>query len=248
MEYNVVTEAVFLSRPNRFIAKVEVDGEIQTVHVKNTGRCKELLYEGAKIYLEDHLGQSGSRKTRYSLIAVEKNYEQEEVLDQFDQPKRRLVNIDSYAPNRVIGEALANGRIALPGFTGEMSKIKPEMTFGTSRLDFYIESNLGEKAYLEVKGATLEVNGAVRFPDAPTERGIKHIKELSLALEQGYLAYLIFVIQMKGAAYFEPNDETHAAFGEALREAGRKGVAVLAYDCNVTPRSIVLDEPVEVRL
>lgn len=235
MKYKNIREAVFIARPNRFIATVDIEGQNQTVHVKNTGRCRELLREGVKVYLEDHEDQRLNRKTRYSLISVEKNDE-------------RIVNIDSYAPNRVVGEALESGRIELPGFGNELNKIKPETTFGSSRFDFYIESCRGEKAYIEVKGVTLEEGGTVRFPDAPTERGIKHIKELSLALEQGYHAYLIFVIQMKGVSHFEPNDETHAAFGEALREARVKGVEILAYDCEVTPERIVLSEPVEVRL
>jgi sugar fermentation stimulation protein A len=234
MKYKNVREAVFIARPNRFIAQVEIKGEIQIVHVKNTGRCKELLREGVTVYLEDHENQRLNRKTRYSLISVEK--------------KDRIVNIDSYAPNRVVGEALASGRIELPGFGSGLSKIKPEKTFGSSRFDFYVESCQGQKAYIEVKGVTLEEGGTVRFPDAPTERGVRHIRELSLALEQGYHAYLIFVIQMKGAGHFEPNDETHPAFGEALREARIKGVEVLAYDCEVTPGSIVLSEPVQVRL
>lgn len=239
MKYKKIKEAVFLARPNRFIANVSIGGEKQTVHVKNTGRCRELLYEGAVIYLEDHEDNRQSRKTSYSLVTVEKR----------DKGSGyRLVNIDSYAPNKVVGEGLADGSIVLPGLCAPLDRIKPEVTFGASRFDFYVEDAAGKKAFIEVKGVTLEEEGAARFPDAPTERGVKHVRELCDALDDGYGAYIIFVIQMKGVSVFEPNDSTHPAFGEALREANEKGVVILAYDCIVTPATIEIDEPVRVKL
>lgn len=241
MNYQNIKEAIFVARPNRFIAKVIVDGEMQTVHVKNTGRCKELLHEGVKVYLEDHGEEQKTRKTRYSLVTVEKK-------NDTLKSKTRLVNLDSYAPNKAALEALLNGKIVLPGFGYELTHIKPETTYGASRFDFYVEDGTGKKAYIEVKGVTLEEEGVVRFPDAPTERGIKHIKELCHALEHGFSAYLIFVIQMKTVSYFEPNDVTHLAFGEALREAQDRGVRILAFDCDIKPDSMTIGNPVEVRL
>lgn len=239
MEYNEIKEAVFLTRRNRFIAEVEIEGVKQTVHVKNTGRCRELLLEGVKVYLEDH-GEAGTnRKTRYSLIAVEKHGDKA-------GSEARVVNIDSYAPNRVVGEALADGTILLPGFDTPYVRIKPETAYGASRFDFYVENSRGSKALIEVKGVTLEDGGIVRFPDAPTERGVRHINELCDALEKGFAAYLIFVIQMKDVIRLEPNDETHPAFGEALRKAFRRGVVVQAYDCDVTPGGMKIAEPVTV--
>ena len=240
MNYKTIKEAVFIERPNRFLAKVIVDGEPHMVHVKNTGRCKELLYEGVKIYLEDH-GDVQTRKTRYSLISVEKN-------DLLSNNGVRLVNIDSQAPNQVVAEALSNGDIHLSEFNRTLIRIRPEITYGDSRFDFYVEDESGNKAYIEVKGVTLEDGGTARFPDAPTERGIKHIKELCRALESGFSAFLIFIIQMKGVTVFEPNDETHPAFGEALREARNKGVIVLAYDCEVFPDSITIGNPIGIKL
>jgi sugar fermentation stimulation protein A len=201
MKYQKIKEAVFLSRPNRFTAYVTIDGVRQAVHVKNTGRCRELLYEGAKVYLEDRRENRKERKTEYSLIAVEKGASG-------TVSGARLVNIDSQAPNKVVGEALAGGRILLPGLSYPLTKIKPEAVYEASRFDFYVEDAAGKEAYIEVKGATLEIDGAARFPDAPTERGIKHIRELCHALDHGIAAYMIFVIQMNGVRYFEPNDET----------------------------------------
>lgn len=241
MKYDKIKKAVFLARPNRFIANVNVGGEKQAVHVKNTGRCRELLYEGASVYLEDHGDDRKNRKTGYSLIAVEKRIETEGT-------GYCLVNIDSHAPNRVVGEALADGSVALPGLRAPFRRIKPEMTYGASRFDFYVEDAQGKKAFIEVKGCTLEEEGTARFPDAPTERGVKHVKELCAALDDGFAAYILFVIQMKGVSVFEPNDATHPAFGEALREANSKGVVILAYDCCVTPETITIDMPVRVRL
>lgn len=244
MKYKNIKEAVFLSRPNRFVAYAVVNGDKQTVHVKNTGRCRELLREGVKIYLEDHgEAQEGgkSRKTRYSLVAVEKK--SRSVKSGF-----RLVNIDSQAPNRTVGEALAGGGLILPGLKFPLRQIKPEVSYEASRFDFYVEDREGKRAYIEVKGVTLEDGGVVRFPDAPTERGVRHVRELCRAFETGFAAYIIFVIQMKGISHFEPNDDTHPAFGEALREAWDRGVVILAYDCDVTTDGMTLGDPVTVRL
>lgn len=241
MKYKKMKEAAFLARPNRFVANVMLDGEMQKVHVKNTGRCKELLNEGVRVFLEDHGEGHTSRKTRYSLITVEKK-------DSRMKSGIRLVNIDSQAPNRVVGDALADGSLVLPGLESPLFRIKPEVTFGASRFDFYVEGNEGSKAFVEVKGVTLEDEGIARFPDAPTERGVRHILELCQALDQGFAAYMIFVIQMKQLCRLEPNDSTHPAFGKALREARDKGVTILAFDCAVTPDSITLGEPVPLKL
>ncbi|QOX63572.1 DNA/RNA nuclease SfsA [Anoxybacterium hadale] len=240
MNYKKIKEAEFLSRPNRFLAKVQMDGTTETVHVKNTGRLRELLYDGARIYLEDHGEDRGMRKTRFSLVTVEKR----------SQPPHtsRLINIDSHAPNRVVGEALTEGRIALPGLSPNLSVIKPEAVYKASRFDFYIEDDKGNKAFLEVKGVTLEDEGVARFPDAPTERGVKHIMELCHAAEHGFKAYVIFVIQMKGIICFMPNDATHPAFGDALRFAAAQGVEILAFDCEVTAESMRLRTEVKVSL
>ena len=241
MRYRTIKEAVFLARPNRFIAEVIVDNEKHTVHVKNTGRCKELLREGVRIFLEDHGDERKTRKTRYSLVTVEKK-------DSGTKSGTHLVNIDSYAPNRVVGEALADGTIMLPGLAFPFAQIKPEAVYGASRFDFYVEDGEGRKAFVEVKGVTLEEAGVARFPDAPTERGIKHIKELCRAYDNGFTACIIFVIQMQGITYFEPNDETHPAFGAALREARKKGVAILAYDCDVAADYLSAGRPVPIKL
>ena len=241
MEYKTIKEAIFVERPNRFIAKVLVDGEEQTVHVKNTGRCKELLYPGVKVCLEDHGAEQIKRKTRYSLVVVEK-------VDKIRKNGMRLVNIDSQAPNKVVGEALADCSLLLPGMGRSFTQIKAEKTYGESRFDFYVEDEEGRQAYIEVKGVTLEADGVVRFPDAPTLRGVKHIKELEQALKEGFLAYLIFVIQMKGVSHFEPNDETHPEFGAALREARKNGVVFIACDCDVTENRMKIGAPIEMKL
>lgn len=221
MRYEEVQAGTFLSRPNRFVALVELSGNVEKCHVKNTGRCRELLVPGARVYLEK--GRNPDRKTAYDLIGVEKG--------------STYINMDSQAPNQVAREWL----------TKSWDYIKPEYKFGNSRLDFYMEQN-GRKALLEVKGVTLEEQGIARFPDAPTERGIKHLEELQKAIGLGYETYVLFVIQMKGIRWFEPNDQGHPAFGEALRQAAGAGVKVLAYDCIARPKSLVLDAPVEVRL
>ena len=224
MQYQNIRKAVFLNRPNRFIAEIEIDGNIEICHVKNTGRCRELLLPGTTVYVQD-FGEERTRKTRYDLICVEKG--------------TRLINMDSQVPNKVFQEWLLKNK--------PISFIKPECTFGDSRFDFYFE--LGEKRYFaEVKGVTLEQDGVVSFPDAPTERGIKHLQELIRAVQAGYEAYVVFIIQMKDVLYFTPNVVTHPAFAEALRKAQDAGVHVLALDCNVTPDRIEASEEVEIRL
>ena len=224
MQYGQVCRGTFLKRPNRFIAHVEIGGQTEVCHVKNTGRCRELLTPGAAVYLEKSL--KPQRKTQYDLIAVEKGH--------------LLINMDAQAPNRVFGEWAAEH---WPG----LRSIRPEFTWEDSRFDFRLETEEGT-TFVEVKGVTLEENGEVRFPDAPTERGVKHLHGLQRAVEQGYGAAVCFVIQMKGVTHFRPNDLTHPAFGQALREASAAGVQVLAYDCVVTPESLRMDEPVPVIL
>ena len=226
MRYDDVREGRFLSRPNRFIAHVALDGVTEVCHVKNTGRCRELLVPGAAVYLER--AGNPARKTRYDLIAVRKG--------------GLLINMDAQAPNRVFGEWAAAGGF-LPGLTA----IRPEFTWEDSRFDVRLEDGRGP-VFVEVKGVTLEEDGEARFPDAPTERGAKHLRGLLRAVEQGYRAAVCFVIQMKGPAVFRPNDRTDPAFGQALRRAAAGGVAVLAVDCRVEPDSLVIDRPVPVDL
>ena len=227
MKYTEIVAAEFLERPNRFIAYVELMGVRTKVHVKNTGRCRELLTDHAKVYLE----KSGkeSRATAYDLVAVEK--------------EGHLVNMDSNAPNKVAGEWLRAG-----GLYGDVSLVRPEKTFGSSRFDFYVESESGKKAFIEVKGVTLEREGVAAFPDAPSERAVRHVEELIEAHRQGYEAYLLFVIQMKGVSFVEPNWETQPAFGEALRRARREGVRLLAYDCLVREDGMEMDASLPVFL
>lgn len=228
MQYQTVKKAVFLRRPNRFIAQVAIEGAEETVHVKNTGRCRELLVPGAAVYLAE--GKNPGRKTRYDLIAVEKG--------------ERLINMDAQAPNQVFGEWAAAG-----GFRPDLTLLRPETTWGNSRFDFYWESSKsGRKGFVEVKGVTLEEGGAVYFPDAPTERGVKHVEELMACRAAGYEAALFLVVQMEGVAFWSPNDRTHPAFGEAVRRAAAAGVEILCRDCRVTPDSLTMGEPVEIRL
>ncbi|WP_130850504.1 DNA/RNA nuclease SfsA [Intestinimonas timonensis] len=228
MQYQTVKKAVFLRRPNRFIAQVALEGAEETVHVKNTGRCRELLVPGATVYLVE--GKNPSRKTRYDLIAVEKG--------------ERLINMDAQAPNQVFGEWAASG-----GFRPGLTLLRPETTWGNSRFDFYWESSENDrKGFVEVKGVTLEEDGAVYFPDAPTERGVKHVEELIACRAAGYEAALFLVVQMERVAFWSPNDRTHPAFGEAVRRAAAAGVEILCRDCRVTPDSLTMGEPVEVRL
>ena len=226
MHYSNIQRATFLRRPNRFIAHIEVDGREEVCHVKNTGRCRELLTDRATIYVEHH--DNPKRKTKYSLIAVEKG--------------DLLINMDSQAPNKVVGEWL----LEKESF-GKVKLLKPECTYGSSRFDFYLETE-AEKIFIEVKGVTLEEDGIVRFPDAPTERGIKHLEELCACVEAGYKAAVIFVVQMEGMQHFEPNDKTHPQFGVALRQARKAGVQVLAYECKVTPSSLEITKSIPVML
>lgn len=225
MKYQAVNQAIFLERPNRFIARVELGGKTVTCHVKNTGRCRELLVPGATVYLA--AGQNPNRKTAWDLIAVEKG--------------SRLINMDAQAPNRVFGEWAQQ-------FEPEAMAVYPEFTVGQSRLDFCLELPGGGRHFVEVKGVTLEEEGHVRFPDAPTERGVKHLHELTRLAEEGHRATAFFVIQMEDVADFSPNDVTHPAFGDALRAAAAAGVQVAAYSCRVTPDSMVIDRPVPVIL
>ena len=227
MKYNNIVEGRFIERPNRFIAKVEIGGVTETVHVKNTGRCRELLVKGTTVYLEK--SNNPERKTGYDLIAVLKN-------------GKTLINMDSQIPNAVTEEWLRKGNL----FSKD-AVIRREVTHNKSRFDFYIEEG-GRKIFLEVKGCTLETDGIARFPDAPTERGVKHINELIDCVNEGFEAYILFVIQLKGIKHFEPNDVTHKAFGDALRNAENKGVNILAYDCNVTKDTIEIDKEIKVLL
>lgn len=226
MQYQNVRKAHFLSRPNRFVAHVSMDGEEVVCHVKNTGRCRELLIPGAVVYLQP--GDRPGRKTPYDLIAVEKDH--------------RLINMDAQAPNQVFREWAEKG-----GFRPDLTLLRPEVKWGNSRFDFYWEAG-AQKGFVEVKGVTLEERGEVRFPDAPTERGVKHLEELIRAKESGYEAAVCFVIQMENVDFFAPNDRTHPAFGQALRKADAAGVRVLAYDCRVTPDQLTLHRAVPVRL
>ncbi len=230
MKYSKVIKGKFVSRPNRFIAKIIVDGVEETVHVKNTGRCKELLVENATVYL--YVSDNPLRKTGYDLIAVEKATSRGTI----------LVNIDSQIPNDVAHEWLSECDLF-----SQKAKIKREFKYNKSRFDFYVED--GErKAFIEVKGVTLESDGVASFPDAPTERGLKHINELIYSLDEGYEAYILFVIQMKGINVFKPNDVTHKAFGDALRLAEKSGVKIIAVDSIVTPNEMKIDEFVPVCL
>lgn len=226
MQYQNVKRGRFLARPNRFIAHVELEGQTEVVHVKNTGRCRELLVPDTTVYLEK--SANPARKTQYDLIAVEKG--------------ALLVNMDAQAPNQVFREWAESG-----GFQPGLTLLRPETTWGSSRFDFYWEA--GERrGFVEVKGVTLEDNGHARFPDAPTERGVKHLHELIRCHSEGYEAAVCFVIQMGGMTDFAPNDLTHPAFGEALRQAAQAGVQVMARGCAVTPDSLTMGEPVPVRL
>lgn len=226
MKYEAVTEARFLSRPNRFIATVELEGKTEIVHVKNTGRCKELLLPNAKVFLEKS-GKEG-RKTLYDLIAVEKQIGNQSL----------LINMDSQAPNRLVREWLMKS-----GRFSPSALVRSEVVYERSRLDFCVEEN-GKKAYIEVKGVTLEEDGVALFPDAPTERGVKHIKELIRCKRAGHQAGIVFVVQMKGVKGFVPNARCHKEFASALYEARSEGVFVLCLDCIVTPFEVVIDRRV----
>ena len=226
MTYDNIHEAVFLDRPNRFIAHILLNGQTQVCHVKNTGRCKELLLSGAEIFVQH--SANPARKTAYDLIAVRKG--------------ERLINMDAVAPNRVFGEWLGAGG---PGFVPEL--IRPECVHGDSRFDFYFEKE-GKGCFAEVKGVTLEEDGLVRFPDAPTERGVKHLRGLMRCVAEGYEAYAVFVIQMRHVRCFAPAWDKHPAFGLALREAAEAGVHILALDCDVTEHSLTIADAVPIDL
>ena len=245
MKYKKIIKGKFISRPNRFVAHVEINGEEKICHVKNTGRCAELLVPDATVYLEDFTGRMGTRKLAYSLIAVEKKLSPCRM--QTDSSDHLLINMDSQAPNVVAREALASGTITLPGMS-RLIEIKPEVTFGNSRLDFFVKDVDGREGYVEVKGVTLETGGIALFPDAPTERGIKHLRELTGIKKSGLAAFVLFVVQMSGMKVFCPNDERHPAFGDALREAHSAGVGILAYECTVTPDSLQITKPVQINL
>ena len=225
MKYNNMTPGRFLSRPNRFIAHVEISGQAEVVHVKNTGRCRELLPAGAQVWCQ----KSGNpaRKTQYDLITVRKG--------------ERLINMDSQAPNQAAGEWLAAGGL------GEIRNLRAETKHGDSRFDFSFTKD-GKTCFLEVKGVTLENNGICAFPDAPTERGAKHLRGLTEAIKAGFGAYVLFVIQMADVKYLHPNDVTDPEFGNALREAAANGVEVLAVDCDVTVEKMTIRDFVPVML
>jgi A/G-specific adenine glycosylase/sugar fermentation stimulation protein len=245
MEYKHIVEGRFIERPNRFIARVEIEsteetrengetgkektpfrGRIETVHVKNTGRCRELLTEGARVYLEK--SNNPGRSTSYDLVAVMKG--------------TRIINMDSQAPNQAVEEWLRGG-----GLFSDVVQVKPEAVYGNSRFDFYVETAL-DRAYVEVKGVTLEEGGVVRFPDAPSERAVKHVEELIAARQAGFRTFVIFVIQMETVQYFTPNRDTHPQFAEALCRAEKAGVEILAYDCKVRPDSMKINREVQIIL
>ena len=224
MTYAHIVEGTFLDRPNRFIANVIVDGKKEVCHVKNTGRCRELLIPGASVYLQHCC--SPTRKTQYDLIAVKKG--------------DLLINMDSQAPNQVAAEYLS---ATMP----DLQLMRPEITYGNSRVDFYLETS-DTSGFVEVKGCTLEQNGRALFPDAPTLRGVKHMEELIRCRKAGYYAMILFIIQMKGVTSFSPNDITHPLFGETLRKAAAEGVEIRAVDCIVTPDTLIADQLVPVVL
>ena len=225
MVYENMVPGIFLARPNRFIAHVEINGQVEIVHVKNTGRCRELLPVGAQVWCQHW--DNPNRKTKYDLIFVQKG--------------QRLICMDSQAPNAAVKEWLQDGGL------GEIENLKGEYTQGDSRFDFSFEKD-GRRCFLEVKGVTLEHGGICAFPDAPTERGTKHLQGLTKLAQQGYGAYVLFVIQMGDVQYLHPNDDTDPAFGAALRTAAQAGVQVMAVQCHVTQNSMSIDKMVEVRL
>ena len=220
MKYEHIVEGRFIERPNRFVAYVDIDGKREKVHVKNTGRCRELLQDNAQVFLS--YSDNASRSTAYDLVAVKKG--------------DRMVNMDSQAPNIAVKEWLEVGKEHT--VFGKITYVKPEKTYENSRFDFYVEDG-EERAFLEVKGVTLEDNGIVRFPDAPTERGIKHLHSLIACLQDGYDAYVLFIVQMREVREMRPNDVTHKAFGDALRQANTAGVKVIAIDCHVSPDEVI---------
>ena len=281
MKYNQVVPGTFLQRPNRFIAHVLISGKEEVCHVKNTGRCRELLIPGCTVYCA--VSDNPQRKTKYDLIAVEKIIESQTIFANAGTPSQKikrspetnstlLVNMDSQAPNAAVKEWLQSGASPF----GNIDYIKPEYKYGNSRFDFYLEcktetkrtgvsSNSTEKTeamqapteiettrsrkiFLEVKGVTLEDNGVVLFPDAPTERGVKHVRELIRCHEEGFETYVLFVVQMERALYFTSNRKTHPQFADALCDAQNAGVQLLAYTCKVTPDEMKIDKELKVRL
>ncbi|MBR5442192.1 MAG: DNA/RNA nuclease SfsA [Clostridia bacterium] len=230
MKYKKIIDGVFLARPNRFIARVLVDGKEEVVHVKNTGRCRELLVDNAKVYLS--VSDNPARKTKYDLVAVEKVTDRGVL----------MINMDSQIPNDAVAEWLP-----VSGFFSENAAFRREYTYGKSRFDFFVQDN-DRKAFIEVKGVTLENDGVVSFPDAPTERGIKHVEELISACENGYESYIVFVVQMKGVTEFRPNAQRHPQFAQVLRKAQSSGVKIIAVDCIVTPDEMKIDAQIKVNL
>ena len=271
MKYNQVVPGTFLQRPNRFIAHVLINGKEEICHVKNTGRCRELLIPGCTVYCA--VSDNPQRKTKYDLIAVEKCIENQIVFANSGVPSQRvkstpeahstlLVNMDSQAPNAAVKEWLRSGAAPF----GSIDYMKPEYKYGNSRFDFYLEcktetkrtgtaptpaeneTTRSRKIFLEVKGVTLEDNGVVLFPDAPTERGVKHVRELIRCLEEGFETYVLFVVQMERALYFTPNRKTHPQFADALCDAQKAGVQLLAYTCKVTPDEMKIDKELKISL
>lgn len=224
MKYSNIYKGTFIERPNRFIAICEIDGKEEICHVKNTGRCRELLVKGTTVYLEK--SPNPNRKTQYDLVSVQKN--------------DRLINMDSQIPNYVVVESINK-------IFDDVIFVKQEYKYGNSRFDIYIETKT-EKVFVEVKGVTLEADGVVRFPDAPTERGIKHLKELQKAVEEGYKACVVFLVQMQDVKYFEPNYETHPQFASELKKAHENGVEIFVYDSVVTPNEIKLNKSVKIKM
>ena len=252
MKYNQVVPGTFLQRPNRFIAHVLINGKEEVCHVKNTGRCRELLIPGCTVYCA--VSDNPQRKTKYDLIAVEKSIENQIVFANSGIPSQRvkstpeahstlLVNMDSQAPNAAVKEWLRSGASPF----GKIDFLKPEYKYGNSRFDFYLECN-SRKIFLEVKGVTLEDNGVVLFPDAPTERGVKHVRELIRCHKAGFETYVLFVVQMEHAQYFTPNRKMHPQFADALCDARDAGVQLLAYTCKVTPDVMNIDKELKVSL
>lgn len=224
MKYSNIVKGKFLERPNRFIAICDINGKAEVCHVKNTGRCRELLVKGAFVYLEK--SSNPNRKTQYDLISVEKN--------------GRLINMDSQIPNYVVNESINK-------IFDNVVLVKRECKYENSRFDFYVET-VTDKIFLEVKGVTLENDGVVRFPDAPTERGVKHLKELQKAVKNGCKASVVFLVQMENVKYFEPNSETHPEFAKELKNAYENGVEIFAFDSIVSPDEIVMNKKVEIKM
>ena len=224
MKYSNIYKGTFLERPNRFIAICEIDGKQETCHVKNTGRCRELLVKGATVYLEK--SSNTNRKTQYDLVSVQKN--------------DKLINMDSQIPNYVVTEFLDK-------IFNDITYVKQEYKYGNSRFDIYVETKT-DKIFVEVKGVTLEEDGVVRFPDAPTERGVKHLKELQKAVSEGFRACVVFLVQMQDVKYFKPNYETHPEFASELKKAYENGVEIFVYDSIVTHDEIKLNKSVKIKM